>query len=68
MILLMKVTLDIPNEKFDLIEETAKELGVNSTQLMQSLLNDQIANGKKDFEKASSYVLQKNKELYKRLA
>ncbi|MDH4263918.1 MAG: DNA-binding protein [Spirochaetia bacterium] len=64
----MKVTLDLPNEKFNLLEQTAKDLGLEPAQLMESLLNDQISTSKEDFEKAANYVLQKNKELYKRLA
>ena len=64
----MKVTLDIPEEKSVMIEATAKELGLDPAQLIQSILNDQIASNKEDFERASNHVLRKNKELYDRLA
>jgi len=64
----MKVTLEISSEKMNIIESTAKELGVESTRLIELILNDQISTGKEDFDKASNYILQKNKELYKRLA
>ena len=64
----MKVTLDIPNEKFDMLENTAKELGLDPSVLMQSLLTDQISTTKEDFDLAANYVIQKNKDLYDRLA
>ncbi|MES0488446.1 MAG: hypothetical protein ABUK01_00535 [Leptospirales bacterium] len=64
----MKVTLDIPKEKFSLIEVTAQELGLEAKQLMQSLLNDQISSSKEDFERTANYVIEKNKDLYDRLA
>lgn len=68
MLINMKVTLEIPKEKFSVIEITAQELGLDPTQLMQSLLNDQISTTKEDFERTANYVLEKNKGLYDRLA
>lgn len=65
---IMKITLDISNENFNMIETTAKELGVTPEQLMQSLLNDQITSTKEDFDHALHYVLEKNQELYDRLS
>ena len=64
----MKVTLDISEEKFLLIENMAKELGLNPTDLMQALLSDQVLANTEDFAEAANRVLQKNKDLYDRLA
>jgi len=64
----MKVTLDIPEDKFQSIEIKAKELGLTPADLLQSLLNDQISKSKEDFTDAMNRVLDKNAELYKRLS
>jgi hypothetical protein len=64
----MKLSLDlseIQNEKLGL---TAKRLGIRPEELAKAALNDLLDKPQEDFEAATQHVLDKNKELYKRLS
>jgi hypothetical protein len=64
----MKLSLDLTetqNEKLDL---AAKRLGIRPEELAKAALNDLLDQPHEDFEAATQHVLNKNKELYRRLS
>ena len=49
-------------------QKSAKELGLHPSKLIEAMVIDQLSSPKDDFLKAAKYVLEKNRELYKRLS
>jgi hypothetical protein len=49
------------------LEERARELGVDARELAKAAVNDLLTRPAEDFNRAASFVLEKNKELYRRL-
>lgn len=64
----MKLSVEIPDEQAEQLKEAADRLGVRVEQLARAAIADLTARQAADFEAASTYVLQKNKELYRRLS
>ena len=60
-------TFSLPEEKAEQLALSAQELGVPVEELLRKITDDCLTR-KKDFLLASEYVLQKNTELYRRLA
>lgn len=62
-------TLSIPvdEEKFQDLQQAAVKLGVSIEELVRLGVDDFLAR-RQQFDKAADYVLQKNAELYRRLA
>lgn len=50
------------------LEELAGEAGVPPEELLRSSVEEWLSRPRSGFEEAASYVLQKNRELYRRLA
>ena len=61
------LTFQLPGEKAERLAEAAREAGVQVEDLLQRITDD-FLNRKTAFETAAKYVLQKNAELYRRLA
>jgi len=57
----------IPEDKAEQLTAAAQELGVPVEALLQKITDDFLAS-KDAFQSAAAYVLQKNEELYRRLA
>jgi antitoxin FitA len=61
------LTFTLPEEKAEQLLLSARELGVPIEELLQKITDDFLVQ-KEEFQSASAYVLQKNAELYRRLA
>jgi hypothetical protein len=64
----MKLSVDIPDEQAQRLQEAADRLGVRVEQLARAALADLAGQQAVDFESAAARVLGKNKELYRRLS
>ena len=64
----MKVTIDLSPSLADRLRERAKSLGVQPEELARAAVADLLANPDDAFCAAAEDVLQKNAELYRRLA
>jgi hypothetical protein len=61
------LTFSLPEDKAEQLALSAQELGVPVEELLRKITDDYLTR-KKEFLLASEYVLQKNAELYRRLA
>lgn len=61
------VSFQVPEEKAARLAEAAKRLGVQVDELLQRITDDYLARNRA-FDSAAKYVLEKNAELYRRLA
>jgi len=64
----MKLSLEIPDAEADQLRLAAERLGVGVEQLARAAIADLAGHLTADFEKAAARILNKNKELYRRLA
>ena len=61
------VTFQVEDEKAGRLAEAARERGVDVEELLRQITDDFLAR-KQGFESTAKYVLNKNAELYRRLA
>lgn len=64
----MKVAFELPPAQADRLREEAARLGVAPDELAKAALADLLATDAPDFDAAARRVLDKNRELYRRLA
>jgi len=64
----MKIAIDLTATQTERLKEIAADLGVGAEELAQAAVADLVSANADDFESAASRVLQKNRELYRRLA
>ena len=64
----MIIAIELNSAQTERLQEMAVELGVNIEALAQAAVVDLVNAGANDFEAAASRVLDKNRELYRRLA
>ena len=62
------ITIAIPDERLTQLQETARRLGVTPEDLVRAGIEEVLAQPDDTVQKALEYVLQKNAELYRRLA
>jgi len=62
------ITIEIPDSQLQKLQHLAKAQNVSLEELLCVGIDDWLSSSRSDFTKAASYVLQKNTELYKRLA
>jgi antitoxin FitA len=62
------ITINLPDEQLQKIQKLAQERQVSPEALLQASIENWLSSPKKEFSEAVSYVLQKNAELYRRLA
>lgn len=62
------ITIDLSDCQFQKLQNLAKVHGIATEVLMKASLEDWLNFQKGDFVNAADYVLQKNAELYRRLA
>ncbi|NOX63283.1 MAG: DNA-binding protein [Chloroflexi bacterium] len=65
---MVTITVSLPERKAVELKEMASTLGVTVEDLVRLGVEDLLTQPKEDFDKALTYVLSKNKELYERLA
>jgi hypothetical protein len=64
----MKLAIELTEEQAERLREGASRLGVEPEQLALAAVTDLIASEGPDFDAAAQRVLDKNEELYRRLA
>jgi hypothetical protein len=64
----MKIAIELNAAQSERLRTIAASLGVKAEDLAQAVVADLVSAGADDFESAASRVLQKNRELYQRLA
>jgi antitoxin FitA len=64
----MSITVELSDEQARLLHERAHDLGVDARELVQAAVTGLLSHPADDFERAASYVLEKNRELYRRLS
>ena len=64
----MKIAVDLSPSQADRLQDRAKSLGVAPEDLARAAVADLLANPDDDFRAAAEAVLEKNAELYRRLA
>lgn len=64
----MTLKLELDEQQAQRLHDAARRLNVSVNDLAIAAINDLLAKPDSDFERAATRVLQKNAELYKRLA
>ena len=64
----MKIAIDLTATQTERVKAIAADLGVDAEELAQAAVADLVSANADDFESAASRVLEKNRELYRRLA
>ena len=62
------ITISLPEDRLAKLKEMATGLGTSPEELVRASVEDLLGRPDEEFQKAVSYVLQKNEELYRRLA
>jgi antitoxin FitA len=62
------LTISLSDELTSRLRETAARVGVSPEELAQAGIEDWLGRPREDFLAAARYVLEKNRELYRRLA
>lgn len=63
----MSITLNFDDDQSKRLQARARELGVDARELAKAAVNDLLCRQADDFDRAAEAVLQKNRELYRRL-
>lgn len=63
-----RYTIEIADEWAEKLTRRAEEAGMTPETVLRSSVEEWLASDRRDFESAATYVLQKNSELYRRLA
>ena len=64
----MKIAIELNAIQTERLKAIAADLGVDAEELAQAAVADLVSANAEDFESAASRVLEKNRELYRRLA
>ena len=62
------ITIDLSDSQLQKLQNLAREYGIATEVLLKASLEDWLNLQKGDFVNAADYVLEKNAELYRRLA
>jgi hypothetical protein len=62
------ITITLPDERLNRLELRAADLGITVEELVKMSLDELLAKTDEAFEQAVNRVLEKNKDLYERLA
>jgi hypothetical protein len=62
------ITSPLSEQQLERLKEMAEQVGVSPEELARASLEDWLNRPREDFHEAARYVLQKNAELYRRLA
>lgn len=64
----MSIAVRLDDEQSRRIEQLAQELGVDACELAKAAVDDLLSRPTDDFDRAARFVLEKNRELYRRLS
>lgn len=64
----MTISLELDDEQSRRLLEIASELHVDPSELAKAAISDLMSRPSDDFERAARHVLDKNRELYRRLS
>ncbi len=64
----MQITIDLTSQQAEQFQQLAKSLSIPPQELVQAAIDDFLSRPAEDFHRAARYVLEKNRELYKRLS
>ena len=64
----MKISVELTDQQQERLREAASRLNLRPEELAQVALNDFLAQEEEDFSRAANRVLEKNADLYRRLA
>ena len=64
----MKIAIELNPAQSERLESIAASLGVNAEDLAQAAVADLVSADADDFQSAASRVLNKNREVYRRLS
>lgn len=64
----MSLSIEFDDEQSAQLQQRARELGVDAHELAQAAVNDLLTRPAEDFDRAAKFVLEKNRELYRRLS
>lgn len=62
------ITIDIADDRLKKLHQLAQERGMSPEALLQTSVDTLLSDAKTELTQAANYVLQKNSELYRRLA
>jgi len=62
------LTIDLTEDLANRLKSAANKLGIQPKELVQIGIQEKLEQLEQEFQQASDYVLNKNKELYQRLA
>jgi antitoxin FitA len=63
-----RITIALPEEQALKLQELAQAAGTSPEELLRAGVEEWLSRPSRDFAEAANYVLQKNAELYRRLA
>jgi hypothetical protein len=64
----MRITVELTEPQIRRLEEVARRLGISAEALAAAAVQDLMARDDSEFERIVAHVLQKNADLYRRLA
>jgi hypothetical protein len=64
----MSISLNLDEKQSARLEERARKLGVDARELAKAAITDLLTRPADDFDRAAKLVLEKNRELYRRLS
>jgi hypothetical protein len=64
----MSISFNLNDEQSARLEARARDLGVDPRELAKAAVNDLLTRPADDFDRAANFVLEKNRELYRRLS
>lgn len=62
------ITITVPDERLSRLEDRAADLGITVEELVKMSLDELLAKTDEAFEQAVNRVMEKNQDLYERLA
>jgi predicted transcriptional regulator len=65
---MVTITVTLTDDRLQKLQELAEQFRIAPEELVRISVEELIARPQADFQKALDYVLEKNKELYKRLS
>jgi antitoxin FitA len=65
---MVTITVTLSEDRLQKLQELASQFRIAPEELLRVSVEELITRPQADFQKALAYVLEKNKELYKRLA